>query len=83
MKSKLFNLNWHDILHSLFVAIGSMITMAVGQMLKYIFDTLINNNHDLSVLNWKIILGVGVTGAVGYLWKKFFSDQQEKVLGRL
>lgn len=83
MNNKLFNLNWRDILHSLFVAIGSVLTVSTGAVVKYVYDTLVNNNHDLSVLNWKTLLGVAVTGAVGYLWKKFFSDQKGDVLGKI
>jgi len=83
MKSKLFSLNWRDLLHSIFVALGSMLTVVIGEVAKYVYDTLNNNNHDLSILNWKVLLGVAVTSAVGYLWKKLFSDQKGDVLGKV
>lgn len=83
MNSKFFNLKWRDLLHSLFVAVGSMLTVVTGAVIKYVYDTLVNNNHDLSVLNWKVLLGVAVTSSVGYLWKKLFSDQKGDVLGKI
>ena len=83
MKSKLFHLNLRDILHSLFVAVGSMFTMAFVEAVKYIYHTLISNHNDIYSLSWNAILGAAIIGASGYLVKKLASNQEDKILGKV
>ena len=72
MNSKFGHLNIKDVLHGLIVAIFSAMFPAVINVLS--------TSTKFSEINWQIILIAGVSGMVGYLGKKFFTNSDDQLM---
>lgn len=79
MGAKLFSVSVRDFLHGLFVAVGAAVFGTIYEVAKVV----VAHQFDFSFFDWRIVAGAAVLAMLGYIQKKFFSDEQGKLGGKL
>lgn len=78
--SNLYNLQSKDFINGAITAVFAAIFLALSGLIS-------QNGFDLFSADWseigKIALNAGVAGFVGYIGRKFFTDQNGKLLGKI
>lgn len=72
MRSEFGKVSWREVLHSLIVAFFSSAFVAATSVLSA--------SAKFKDINWQTILIAGVSGAIGYIGKKFFTNSNGEPL---
>lgn len=75
----MFRISVRNIINGLVVAIGSALVITIQAWFT-------NPNFSIFALTWadgKTLLNIGLAAGIAYLGKKFFSDSEGKVLGKI
>lgn len=74
--SNLFKLDYKDYLNGFFVTVGGAITATLLQIIM-------NGGINLTKTDWETVMTAAVVAGLTYLQKRFFSDEQGKLGGKL
>lgn len=76
MASVLLRLNLKDFVHGL-------VTAVFGAAVTTVQEAIATGGFDFATYDWKLVLNVAIAAGLAYVGKKFFSDSEGKVFGKV